>query len=165
VLAVVAAGGAVAGRRWSQAHKQRVRDSRIAATHALVEALRARESRPRVLVQASGVGYYGDRGDDILTEASPAGAGFLAELARDWEAEAQMAAELGVRVVLLRTGAVLSPAGGMLPKLLTPEDGEQTFHCTTTRQLRITDLEYNADVVLAAKAAKEGSSAANEIEK
>jgi uncharacterized protein (TIGR01777 family) len=113
-------GESVAGRRWSEAHKQRLRESRIAASRAIVDALRARVQRPRVLVQSSGVGYYGDRGDDILTEASPPGEGFLAEVARDWEAEAQKAAELGVRVVLLRQGAVLSPAGGMLPKLLTP---------------------------------------------
>jgi uncharacterized protein (TIGR01777 family) len=113
-------GESVAGRRWSEQHKQRVRDSRIASTRGLVDALRARQQRPRVLVQASGVGYYGDRGDDILTEASPPGAGFLAELARDWEAEAQKAAELGIRVVLLRSGAVLSKAGGMLAKLMTP---------------------------------------------
>jgi uncharacterized protein (TIGR01777 family) len=113
-------GESIAGRRWSDQHKQRVRDSRVAATRALVDALRARQQRPRVLVQASGIGYYGDRGDDIVTEASPPGAGFLAELARDWEAEAQKAAELGMRVVLLRSGVVLSPAGGMLAKLLTP---------------------------------------------
>jgi uncharacterized protein (TIGR01777 family) len=113
-------GESVAGRRWSEAQKQRVRESRIAASREIVEALRARQQRPRVLVQSSGVGYYGDRGDEIITEASPPGQGFLAEVARDWEAEAQKAAELGVRVVLLRQGAVLSPAGGMLAKLLTP---------------------------------------------
>jgi uncharacterized protein (TIGR01777 family) len=113
-------GEPVAARRWSDAFKQRVRQSRIASAHALVDAMRALEKRPRVLVQASGVGYYGDRGDDILTEMSPAGAGFLAELSRDWEAEAQQAAELGVRVVLLRSGIVLSRAGGMLAKMLPP---------------------------------------------
>jgi uncharacterized protein (TIGR01777 family) len=113
-------GESVARRRWSAAHKQRVRDSRVTSTRLLVDALRAREKRPRVLVQASGIGYYGNRGDDILTEESPAGTGFMAELARDWEGEAQKAAELGVRVVLLRSGMVLSAAGGLLGAILTP---------------------------------------------
>jgi uncharacterized protein len=106
------------GRRWSEARRRRLRDSRVTATRALVDGLRALERRPRVLVQASGVAYYGNRGDDVLTEASPSGAGFLAELARDWEAEAAKAAELGVRVVLLRNGVVLSRAGGFLAQLL-----------------------------------------------
>jgi uncharacterized protein (TIGR01777 family) len=113
-------GESIAGHRWSEARRQRLRDSRVTATRALVDGLRALEHRPRVLVQASGVGYYGNRGDDVLTEASPSGAGFLAELTRDWEAEAAQAAELGVRVVLLRNGVVLSRAGGFLARLLGP---------------------------------------------
>jgi uncharacterized protein (TIGR01777 family) len=113
-------GEPIAARRWSEAHKKRVRDSRVGATRALVDALRARDERPRVLIQASGTGFYGDRGDDILTEASPRGAGFLAEICREWEAEAEKAGELGVRVVILRTGVVLSRAGGFLAKILPP---------------------------------------------
>ena len=113
-------GEPIAARRWSEAHKKRVRDSRVGATRALVDALRARNDRPGVLVQASGTGFYGDRGDDILTEASPRGAGFLAEICREWEAEAEKAGELGVRVVILRTGVVLSRAGGFLAKILPP---------------------------------------------
>ncbi|HVU49154.1 MAG TPA: TIGR01777 family oxidoreductase [Polyangia bacterium] len=113
-------GEPIAAHRWSEAHKKRVRDSRVLATRALVDALRARNDRPRALVQASGTGFYGDRGDDILTEASPPGAGFLAEICREWEAEAEKAAELGVRVAILRTGVVLSRAGGFLAKILPP---------------------------------------------
>jgi hypothetical protein len=113
-------GEPIAARRWSEPHKKRVRESRVHATKALVDALRAREARPRVLVQASGTGFYGDRGDDILTESSPRGAGFLAEICREWEAEAEKAVELGVRVVVLRTGVVLSRAGGFLARILPP---------------------------------------------
>jgi hypothetical protein len=113
-------GEPIAGKRWSEAQKTRVRESRVLATRALVDALRARERRPRALVQASGAGFYGDRGDEILTEASSTGAGFLAEVCRDWEGEAGKAAELGMRVVILRTGLVLSRAGGFLAKILPP---------------------------------------------
>ena len=83
-------------------------------------ALRGLSARPRVLISASGAGYYGDRGDEILTQASPPGKGFVAELARDWEAEALKAEELGVRVVILRNGVVLAREGGILKKLLPP---------------------------------------------
>jgi uncharacterized protein (TIGR01777 family) len=116
-------GEPIASKRWSEAHKQRVRESRVLATRALVDGLRAnvdRQARPRVLVQASGTGFYGDRGDEILTEASKTGAGFLAEICREWEGEAEKARELGVRVVLLRSGLVLSRAGGFLGKILPP---------------------------------------------
>jgi uncharacterized protein len=92
----------------------------VVATRALVDVLRGLAVRPRVLISASGVGFYGDRGDEILTEASEAGKGFAAELSRDWEAEAMKAAEIGMRVVLLRSGLVLSKAGGILRKILTP---------------------------------------------
>jgi uncharacterized protein (TIGR01777 family) len=78
------------------------------------------KNRPRVLISASGTNYYGDRGDQILTETTEAGTGFLAELARDWEAEAVKATDVGMRVVLMRHGAVLSRKGGMLGRLLPP---------------------------------------------
>jgi uncharacterized protein (TIGR01777 family) len=113
-------GEPIAGRRWSDAQKQRLRESRVLATRSLVDGLRDLAQRPRALIQASGTGFYGDRGEEILTEASPTGAGFLAEIARDWEAEAAKATELGLRVVILRNGLVLSSAGGFLGKLLTP---------------------------------------------
>jgi uncharacterized protein len=119
---VVNLGGEnIGGRRWSDAQKQRLRQSRIDLTRALVDGLRAVDGRrPRALVQASGVAFYGDRGDDVLTETSAVGTGFLAELARDWEAEAQKASELGMRVVLLRSGLVLAREGGFLAKILPP---------------------------------------------
>jgi uncharacterized protein (TIGR01777 family) len=106
--------------RWTDKRKKRLRDSRVVATRALVDGLRGLSSRPRLLISASGTGYYGNRGDQILTEASDAGQGFLAELARDWEAEALKAADLGMRVVLLRNGVVLARNGGILRKILTP---------------------------------------------
>ena len=113
-------GEPLAEGRWSEPRKKQLRDSRVVATRALVDALRGVSPRPRVLISASGVGYYGNRGDEILTEASPGGTGFVAELARDWEAEAMKAEELGIRVVILRNGVVLSREGGILKKLLTP---------------------------------------------
>jgi uncharacterized protein (TIGR01777 family) len=114
------AGESIGGKRWSDERKRVLRQSRVATTRALVDALRAASSRPRLFVQASGIGAYGDRGDDILTEASPTGSGFLAEVAREWEAEAQKVSELGVRVVVVRNGLVLSRSGGILGTLLTP---------------------------------------------
>jgi uncharacterized protein (TIGR01777 family) len=113
-------GEPIAGRRWSDAQKQRLRESRILATRSLVDGLRDLGKRPGALVQASGTGFYGDRGEEILTESSSTGAGFLAEIARDWEAEAEKAASLGMRVVILRHGLVLSRAGGFLGKLMLP---------------------------------------------
>jgi uncharacterized protein (TIGR01777 family) len=111
-------GESIADRRWSDARKKKLRDSRLVATRALVNELRALPAKPRLFVAASAVGFYGDRGDDILTEASPGGSGFLADLARDWEAESQRAGELGMRVAILRNGAVLSRQGGFLGKIL-----------------------------------------------
>jgi len=111
-------GEPIAQKRWTEERKKVLRDTRIVGTRTLVNELRGLARRPRVLIAASAVGYYGDRGDEILTEASPSGTGFLAELARDWEAEAMRAAELVMRVVLLRSGSVLSPRGGILRKIL-----------------------------------------------
>jgi uncharacterized protein (TIGR01777 family) len=113
-------GEPLAEGRWTEARKKQLRDSRVVATRALVDGLRGLSVRPRVLISASGSGYYGDRGDEILTEMSPPGKGFVAELARDWEAEALKAEELGVRVVILRNGVVLAREGGILKKLLPP---------------------------------------------
>ncbi|MBN1514227.1 MAG: TIGR01777 family oxidoreductase [Phycisphaerae bacterium] len=113
------AGEPVAGR-WTAAKKAAIRDSRVGGTRSLCDALARLETRPRVLACASAVGFYGDRGDEVLTEESPAGTGFLADVVREWEAAARPAVEAGIRAVLLRFGVVLSQAGGALAKMLTP---------------------------------------------
>ncbi|MCK6527126.1 TIGR01777 family oxidoreductase [Myxococcota bacterium] len=112
------AGEPVAGGRWTEARKARILDSRVLGTRALVEGLRGAERPPAVLVSASAVGYYGDRGDETLTEESPPGQDFLAETCLAWEAEARAASDLGIRVVTLRIGVVLGREGGALPKML-----------------------------------------------
>lgn len=114
------AGESVAGGRWTAAKRHRIRSSRAPATLRLVESLSALERPPRVFVGASAVGYYGDRGDELLDEDSPAGDGFLASVCRDWEAAAATAATICERVVMLRFGVVLSAAGGALPRMLKP---------------------------------------------
>ena len=113
-------GEGIAEKRWNDARKKQLRDSRVVGTRALVDALRDLPRRPRLLISASGCGYYGDRGEEILTENASAGTGFIAELARDWEAEAMRAADVGLRVVLLRNGVVLSKTAGILRKILPP---------------------------------------------
>ncbi|KAA0092106.1 TIGR01777 family protein [Mycolicibacterium sp. P1-18] len=105
----------VAGKRWSGAFKQSLRDSRIGPTEVLSRAVV--ESGVPVLVNSSAVGYYGDARDRVVEESAPVGQGFLAGLCRDWEAATESATAAGVRVVLMRTGLVLSPSGGMLAKL------------------------------------------------
>jgi uncharacterized protein (TIGR01777 family) len=114
------AGEGIGDRRWSSEHKRRVMDSRVVGTTRLAEALAALDQRPRVLVSGSAVGFYGDRGDEPLSEESPSGDGFLAEVVRRWEAATGAAEEAGVRVVHARTGIVLSPEGGALRKQLLP---------------------------------------------
>ncbi len=114
------AGESVAGGRWTAAKRQRIRSSRAPATLRLVESLSALERPARVFVCASAVGYYGDRGDELLDEDSPGGGGFLASVCRDWEAAAATAATICERVVMLRFGVVLSAAGGALPRMLKP---------------------------------------------
>jgi uncharacterized protein (TIGR01777 family) len=113
------AGENVAGR-WNDAKKQRIRESRVAGTRRLVEAIRQATPRPAVLLSASAVGYYGDRGEEQLTEAASPGSDFLAEVCRAWEAEAGRAEEMGVRVARLRLGIVLDRDGGALAPMLTP---------------------------------------------
>lgn len=113
-------GESVAARRWTPEFKQKLLDSRVHSTRALVQAMRQANPRPAVLVNASAVGIYGDRGEEELTEASPPGAGFLAELAVRWEQAAEEAREAGVRVVKLRIGIVLGEGGGALEKMLLP---------------------------------------------
>ncbi|HZE00788.1 MAG TPA: TIGR01777 family oxidoreductase [Pseudonocardiaceae bacterium] len=108
-------GSAMADRRWSGEFKQAIRDSRIAPTEVLAAAVA--EHRVPVLVNASGVGYYGDTGDREVDETAPAGAGFLAGVCRDWEAATAAAERAGARVVRLRTGLVISPSGGLMGQL------------------------------------------------
>src|SRR5215468_4276647 len=114
------AGESVAGGRWTAARKAAIRTSRIEATRALVDAATAASPRPKVLVNASAVGYYGAHGDEPLDERAAAGTDFLARVCVEWEAEARRAEALGVRVVVLRVGVVLAPDGGALSAMLLP---------------------------------------------
>lgn len=114
------AGENIAAGRWTVALKERIRKSRVEGTRALVQSLAGLQIRPKTLVCASAIGFYGDRGDEILTESSPAGSGFLADVCSAWESEAMAAANLDMRVVCLRIGVVLSPKGGALAKMLLP---------------------------------------------
>ena len=114
------AGEPVSEGRWTDEKKRRIRDSRVTGTRNLVAALAALKSRPQVLVAASAVGYYGDRGDEELEERSAPGQGFLAEVCVDWEREALAASQLGIRVICVRIGIVLAPDGGALAKMITP---------------------------------------------
>lgn len=112
------AGEPIANRRWTDEIKTKIRDSRVRGTRAIAEAMAARTPRPRTLVCASAIGLYGDGGDRILTEDTPAADGFLAEVVREWEAAADPARDAGIRVAHLRLGIVLSPRGGALAKML-----------------------------------------------
>jgi len=116
------AGESVAAGRWTKKRKARIRDSRVFGTRHLIEALSQlpASERPRVLVSASAVGYYGSRGEETLTEESPPGDDFLADVCREWEHEAARAADLGIRTAMLRIGIVLGPGGGALQKMLPP---------------------------------------------
>ncbi len=114
------AGASIADGRWTTQRKELLRSSRIDTTRALVGALAKMNARPSVLVSASAIGIYGNRGDKVLTEESKAGTDFLAGLAREWEAEALKAQALGIRVVLARLGIVLAREGGALAKMMLP---------------------------------------------
>ena len=114
------AGASIADARWSDDRKEVLRNSRIGTTRGLVAAIEAMSPRPKVLLSASAVGYYGDRGDERLTEESPASPDFLGRLAEEWEGEALKAQALGVRVVRLRFGIILAKKGGALPQMMLP---------------------------------------------
>jgi uncharacterized protein (TIGR01777 family) len=114
------AGASIGEGRWSEARKSELRRSRIDTTRALVAALAKMNVRPRVLVSASATGFYGNRGDEVLTEESGPGKDFLSDLAKDWEAEERKAEAIGVRVVLARIGVVLARDGGVLPRIALP---------------------------------------------
>lgn len=120
--AVVHLAGAPIGAklRWDDSHRRRVRQSRVEGTRRVAEAIALLTPRPRVMVSASAVGYYGNRGDEPLDEHAGAGEGFLAELCVAWEASTGAAADAGIRVVRTRSGLVLDPREGLLPKLLLP---------------------------------------------
>ncbi len=119
------AGESIAGegfppKPWTAERKRRIRDSRIHAGKAIVEAITAAKNKPGVLIQSSAVGYYGTHGDEDITEESPMGGDFLAQTCKDWEAVTQPVENMGVRRVVIRTGIVLSSKGGVLPLMSLP---------------------------------------------
>jgi uncharacterized protein (TIGR01777 family) len=118
--AVIHLAGEPVAQRWTEEVKRKIRDSRVAGTRNLIEAIGLMRHKPSVLVSSSAVGYYGDRGDEVLTEESKPGKDFLAEVCVEWEREALRATELGLRVVPIRTGVVLASGGGALQKMLPP---------------------------------------------
>jgi uncharacterized protein len=113
------AGESIIGR-WTDAKKKKIRDSRVVGTRNLARALAQAKDKPQVFVCSSAIGYYGDRGDEVLSEESAAGSDFLADVCHEWEAATQAASHAGIRTVQIRTGVVLSSKGGALAKMLTP---------------------------------------------
>jgi uncharacterized protein (TIGR01777 family) len=114
------AGENIGAHRWSEKQKARIRTSRVRGTGLLAETIIGLADPPEVFVSSSAIGYYGNREDEILTEGSPPGEGFLAEVCRDWEVACRPVIEHGIRTVILRTGVVLSTGGGALARMLTP---------------------------------------------
>ena len=114
------AGVGIGDHRWTEDHKRAVLDSRVKGTTLLAETLAGLTDKPKVMASASAVGYYGLRGDEVLTEDAGAGTGFLADVCKQWEASTAPAEQAGVRVVRFRTGIVLSPDGGALKQMLLP---------------------------------------------
>jgi uncharacterized protein (TIGR01777 family) len=113
------AGESIVGR-WTDAKKKAIRDSRAVATRNLAHALAQTKVKPQVFICSSAIGYYGNRGDELLNERSAPGTGFLSDVCREWEAATQPAADAGIRTAQIRTGVVLSPKGGALGKMLAP---------------------------------------------
>lgn len=114
------AGENLAAGRWTSERKQLIRESRLQAGQAVIDAVIRTTRKPRVVIQASGVGYYGPRGDEFVTEEAPPGTDFLARLCVDWESSTALVESMGVRQAIIRTGLVLSRQGGALPRLLLP---------------------------------------------
>lgn len=114
------AGENVSGFRWTDDKKKAIRDSRVLGTRNVVDAISKLKKKPKVLVAASAIGFYGERGDEEVTESSAIGDNFLAGVSKEWEAESRRAEDAGIRTVLLRTGIVLSKDGGALATMLTP---------------------------------------------
>ena len=113
------AGESIVGR-WTNAKKKEIRDSRVNGTTHLARAIAQAKHKPQVFICGSAIGFYGDRGDEVLNEESAPGSGFLADVCREWEAASQPAADARIRTVLIRTGIVLTPKGGALGKMLLP---------------------------------------------
>lgn len=120
VDAVIHLAGEPVAQRWSDDVKRRIRDSRVLGTQNLVQAISKLPQKPAVLLCSSAIGYYGSRGDDMLSESATAGSGFLADVCVEWEKEAMAAEKLGLRVVRMRTGIALDPRGGALQRMLPP---------------------------------------------
>lgn len=114
------AGENIASGRWTEEKKQKIRDSRVFGTHMLAELIARLETPPKLFISASAIGYYGDRSDEVMTESSEPGSGFLPKVCQKWEEAANAAKSAGIRVVNLRIGVVLSTKGGALQKMLTP---------------------------------------------
>jgi uncharacterized protein len=114
------AGASIAGHRWTDAWKRELRDSRVAATNRLIASLQRLHRPPQIFIAASAIGFYGSRGDEELTESSPAGTGLLAQITVDWETESARAAQSGARVVILRFGVILARQWGALPQMALP---------------------------------------------
>ncbi len=114
------AGESIAAGKWTKERKERIMLSRVSTTRALVQSMQNANPKPKVLISASAVGYYGPRGDEIIAEDSSPGSDFLAEVCKAWEAEALKIQESGVRVVIMRFGTVLESDGGALPKMAMP---------------------------------------------
>jgi uncharacterized protein (TIGR01777 family) len=114
------AGASILGGRWTEARRRTLVESRVQLTERLVRTIAEASPRPRILISGSAVGYYGDRGNEVLDEASTGSTDFLARLCRDWEAAAQVAENFGLRVMILRTGVVLGRDGGALGQMLPP---------------------------------------------
>ncbi len=118
--AIVNLAGATISERWSEARKQEIRESRVNAGTAVVEAVKAAEKKPRAVIQSSAVGYYGPRGAEEITEEVHAGNDFLAGICKDWEASTSELDGMGIRRVIIRTGVVLDKNGGALPRMVMP---------------------------------------------
>ena len=114
------AGENISGLRWTEEKKKAIRESRVLGTRNVVDAISKLKHKPKVLVSSSAIGFYGDRGEEEVTESSAAGDNFLAEVCKAWESESRRAEDAGIRTVLLRTGIVLSKDGGALATMLTP---------------------------------------------
>jgi uncharacterized protein (TIGR01777 family) len=114
------AGEPLDAHRWNDEQKKKIRESRVIITKKLVDAMRSNDSKTAVFVSGSAVGFYGDRGDELLDEDSAAGSGFMSDVCQDWEREASRATEFAIRVVQVRTGVVLSATGGALKKMIAP---------------------------------------------
>ncbi len=114
------AGENIGSGRWTQGRKQKILQSRLNAGKAVVQAVERAENKPKVVIQASGIGYYGDRGEEVLDESSLAGSGFLSEVAKQWEESARKVESFGVRYLMIRTGVVLGADGGFLSRVTLP---------------------------------------------